>query len=520
MKKICRRLFLAVLLLFSLVFSGCLSSSRWWREPVKMTEAEDIFTPGMVFKIREGVDAVSGQLLVKLKPGANPGEVLQAVGGKEIQYYEELGWHRIAYGPGFDLVSAGRELLQTGEVYIVEPNYLAEISTESSTELPNDPYFEHQWGLEKINALAGWKETKGLEEIIIAVLDTGIDHTHPDLDDKVVKGCDFTSGIPDGVSGLPGDDHGHGTHVAGIVAAETGNGIGIAGVAPACRLMAVKVLPGSGHGNLADVANGIIWAVKNGASVINMSLGGGTYSRFLQDAVEYALGNNVPVVAAAGNSHKFYENAYPAAFPGVIAVGAVKSDKTKADFSTKTGNLFLAAPGQGIYSTVRGAGYDSWKGTSMATPFVSGAVALLKSKWPELDINGIHAQLKQTAEDLAAPGWDPETGWGLLDLGRALAGDRPLENNLFGTLEVTVVDKDGKPVEYARVLLREENTPAGYSRDLSALSNIDGKVLFMAQPAGTYKIWAAKDDLRGKGEATISAGGTIPVTVTLAAAGE
>ncbi|NLZ43741.1 MAG: S8 family serine peptidase, partial [Clostridia bacterium] len=249
-----------------------------------------------------------------------------------------------------------------------------------------------------------------------------------------------------------------------------------------------------------------------------LSLSGSFYSRFVQEAVEYALEKNVPVVAAAGNRHKYYDNAYPAAFPGVISVGAVKSDKTKTDFSTKGSHVFLAAPGQGIYSTVppvtTGKEYDSYKGTSMATPFVSGAIALLKAKWSELDINGIHAQLKKTVEDLATSGWDPETGWGLLDLGAALAGDEPLENDLFGTLEVNVVDKDGKSVPYAKVFL------AGENRKLGTMTYEDGKVLFMAQPAGNYTIEASKDGLRCKVEATITAGQSSPVTITLAATGE
>jgi subtilisin family serine protease len=517
-KTIFLRPLLAVLLLFFLVLSGCLSSSRWRREPVNKIGPVDVFAPETAFNIREGVDAVSGQLLVRLKPGADPGRVFQAVGRKDIQCYEELelGWYRIAYDPRFDLVAAGRELLQTGQVYIVEPNYLAEISTEPFTEPPNDPYFHLQWGLEKINALAGWKETTGSEEIIIAVLDTGIDHTHPDLDGKVVGGWNFTPDIPGDESDMPGDDHGHGTHVAGIAAARTGNEIGIAGVAPACQLLAVKVLSATGRGDYEGIGKGIMWAVDQGAHVINMSLSGRLYSRFLQEAVEYALGKGVPVVAAVGNEHKYYDNVYPAAYPGVISVGAVKSDKTKADFSTEGGHLFLTAPGQAIYSTVPG-GYESWRGTSMATPFVSGAVALFKSKWPDLDwdINMVHAQLKKTAEDLAVPGWDPETGWGLLDLGRALAGDQPQTNDLFGTLVVIVKDNNGEVVKYGRILLREENTPAGRCRDLNTMTNEEGKALFMAQPAGTYRIWAAKDGLRGEGTATVTAGETCEVTVTV-----
>lgn len=353
MKKTCCRPLPIVAILFFLLMNGCLSSSRWQKEPADGMGPADIFTPETAFNISAGAEAVSGELLVRLKLGADPGRVFQAVGGKEIRYYKELDWYRITYDPAFDLVSAGRKLLQTGKVQVVEPNYLAETSSEALPEPPNDPLFNRQWGLEKINALAGWKETTGSEEIIIAVLDTGIDHAHPDLEGKVIGGCDFTRG-GFGEPGLPGDDSGHGTHVAGIAAAVTGNEVGIAGVAPACRLLAVKVLPASGSGNYANIGSGVKWAVDNGAHVINMSLSGTGYSRFLHEAIEYALEKNVPVVAAAGNRHKYYDNSYPAAYPGVIAVGAVKSDKTKARFSTEGGHLFLAAPGQAVYSTLPG----------------------------------------------------------------------------------------------------------------------------------------------------------------------
>lgn len=508
MKKIYFRPLFAVLLLLSLVMSGCFSSSRRSREPASTMGPPDIFAPETAFNIREEADAVSGQMLVRLKPGADPGKVFQAVGGKAVRYYEELDWYQIAYGPGLDLVSAGCKLLQTGQVYIVEPNYLAEICTESSPEpFPNDPYYGLQWGLERINALAGWEKTMGSAEIVIAVLDTGIDHNHPDLADKVIDGYDFTLGAP----GKPGDDHGHGTHVAGIAAAETGNGIGIAGVAPACRLMAVKVLDSGGKGEYGWIADGVMWAVNNGADIINMSLSGENNSRFLQDAVEYALRENVTVVAAAGNRWKYDDSCYPAAYPGVISVGAVKGDKIKARFSTEGGYLFLAAPGQAVYSTVPGGKYECWEGTSMSAPFVSGAVALLKSKWPDLDINEVHAQLKKTAEDLAAPGWDQETGWGLLNLGAALA--EPQSNDIFGTLVVTVKNNEDEPVDHARILLREENTPTGRCRDLNTMTGEDGKALFMARPAGAYRIWAGKGNLRGETVAQVIAGGEQEVTL-------
>lgn len=515
MKKIYFRPLFAGLLLISLVMSGCLSSSRWRGEQVSDTGWADTDIVGKESNINKA-GAVSGQLLVKLKPGADPGAVFQAVGGEEIQCFEELGWYLMAYDPGRN--NAGQLLLETGQVYYVEPNYLVEKCMDFHAEsfTLNDLLYDLQWGLDRINAPAGWAVTTGSEEIIIAILDTGIDHDHPDLAGKVIDGYNFI----DDIAGKPGDNNGHGTFVAGIAAAKTGDEIGVAGVAPECQLLAVKVLDATGTGTFVGIAEGIIWAVnKMGelgvTGVINLSLSGKGYSRFFHDAVDYALERDVLVVAASGNRYKYDDEVYPAGFPGVISVGAVKSDETTADFSSKSGNLFLAAPGQGIFSTLPMGGYGYASGTSASAPFVSGTIALLKSRWAGLDVDGVHAQLKKTAKDLAASGWDRETGWGLLDMGGALAGEEPPVNDLFGSLEVTVVDNEEKPLPYTWVMLRGEDTLSGRSRDLGAMTNQEGKVLFRAQPAGTYRIWVEKENLHDEIPATITAGGTNRVTVTL-----
>ena len=165
---------------------------------------------------------------------------------------------------------------------MAEPDYVFK-----NCAIPNDPDYlpDKQWGLARIEAAAGWGYTTGSEEIIIAVLDTGIDHNHPDLAAKVIDGYDAIFRE----TGKPGDPNGHGTHVAGIAAALTNNGTGIAGVAWGCRLMPVTVLDDIGYGSTGDIVEGILWAVNNGADVINMSISSNGYSRALHDAVEYAL---------------------------------------------------------------------------------------------------------------------------------------------------------------------------------------------------------------------------------------
>lgn len=476
MNKIRQRQLFTILLVLCFLLSGCLSGSR---------RIEQSGLPGWnagMF-IDNTAAYADGYLLVKLKPGADRDLVFPAVGGEIIRRYEEIDWYLVNYGAGLNLESAFETLRENQDVLLVEPDYLARICAEPV--IPNDPGFEDkQWGLKSINATGGWAYTTGSQEITIAVLDTGIDHEHPDLAEKVVDGYNtFTEDY-----GTPGDDNGHGTHVAGIAAAKTNNEEGIAGVAWECGLMPVKVLDHEGVGAYSKIADGIIWAVENGADVINMSLGGQAYSRTLQSAVEYALGEEIAVVAAAGNGTKRNDVFYPAAFPGVISVGAVGENEEKAWFSTEGSHLFLAAPGLDIYSTVPGEAYEFWSGTSMAAPFVSGATALIKSQWSNMGINAIHSQLRPGGEEFESPNWNQETGWGLLDLNTVLAEEK---FNLYGTLIINVVTiEDGEeeaPVAYARVLL-EENTGAGDGRVCNTLANIDGRALFTARPAGSYKV--------------------------------
>ena len=198
-----------------------------------------------------------------------------------------------------------------GLVY-AEPNYLAHMVET----IPNDPEWGNQYGLVSIGAPQGWDLSTGSAAVTIAIVDTGVDLSHPDLASKIVPGYDFVNS-----DSLPQDDNGHGTHVAGIAAAIGNNGTGIAGVSWGARIMPVKVLDLSGNGSFADVAAGMTWAVDHGAQVINLSLGGTSSSSVLQDAVDYAYANNVTVVAAAGNSGSNFV-LYPARSPHVIAVAA------------------------------------------------------------------------------------------------------------------------------------------------------------------------------------------------------
>jgi subtilisin family serine protease len=277
-----------------------------------------------------------------------------------------------------------------------------------------DPLQDQQWGLAAVHAERAWELGDAAGQVV-AVVDTGVVTSHPDLADALTAGQDFVDGDAD-----PNDLNGHGTHVAGIVAGVAGNGIGIAGVAPGARVMPVRVLEADGSGSSATVTRGILWAADNGATVINLSLGGPERDSVLERAIDYARGKGVTVVAAAGNQGLTGDPVnYPAASPGVLAVGAVDSGLTRPGFSSSGDHLAVAAPGVQVLSTVPG-GWGYMSGTSMAAPSVAAAAAVLKAAavraGSALSATALRDLLTSTAADLGAPGHDRYHGAGLLDL--------------------------------------------------------------------------------------------------------
>lgn len=234
------------------------------------------------------------------------------------------------------------------------------------TIAPNDAYYDKQWALPLINR---YLDNVGTGEILVAILDSGIDVTHEDLAGKVKASVNFTGSRTDS------DIQGHGTHVAGILAANINNGIGIAGMSNSIKLLNVKVCEDNGMVWPSSVAKGIIWAVDNGARVINMSFTIATDYPGLAEAVRYAADHNVVMMASAGN--RIDSKAYPAAYPEVIAVAAINADGTLWSGSKPAGWIQAYVPGSEIYSTVPGNGYEYKSGSSMATAYASGVAAMI-----------------------------------------------------------------------------------------------------------------------------------------------
>lgn len=312
-------------------------------------------------------------------------------------------------------------------VEYAEPNYIRRISYT-----PNDPSLS--WGLSKVEAYSAWDITSGSSDVVIAVVDTGLDWNHPDLAANVwinageipgngldddgngfvddYMGWDFTD-APGGPGAMgedylkrdndPMDFHGHGTHVAGIVAAVANNSQGSAGLAYGCKVMAVrsgyKTSNGGGLLEDDDCAAAIIYAADNGAKVINMSWGGSSPSSLIQDALDYAASRGCLLIGAAGNSNTS-SIFYPAGYTNVLAIAATTSNDSKASFSNYGNWIDVSAPGTGIYSTLFDNTYASWSGTSMAAPFVAALGGLVFSQNPTWNREKVAQQIRDTADNI------------------------------------------------------------------------------------------------------------------------
>jgi subtilisin family serine protease len=370
---------------------------------------------------------VPGRLLVKLSPSAivSVSAALSAVSPAPPEYMEELDVYVVSVDVGAEEEVAA-DLLASGLVEYAEPDYLLVATTE-----PNDPYYaSFQWNLPHIGADDAWEITTGSSGITIAVLDTGVDLGHPELAGKVVPGYDFVNSDAD-----PGDDHGHGTHVASIAAAMSNNALGVAGLSWGARIMPVKVLGADGVGAVSGVAAGIRWAADHHAHIINLSLGGGGATT-LQSAVDYAHDLGALVVASAGNEYEEGNpTMYPAACEHVLAVAATDDADGHASYSNSGSYVDVAAPGGdpsgsgdadprhwilGAYW--RGGGYDYvWAaGTSQAAPQVSGLAALLLSINGSLTNTALEQMIRDTALDVGSAGWDEFSGDGRIDASAAV----------------------------------------------------------------------------------------------------
>lgn len=297
------------------------------------------------------------------------------------------------------------------KIKYIYPDHIYQIS-----ERPNDGFYKQQYYLKQIHAESGWDEISS-SHVTIAILDTGVDLTHPDLVLNLVDGINLID-----KDKLPQDDNGHGTNVAGIVAGVADNGIGVAGVTWSGKIMPIKVLDKNGIAdNSFFVGQGIRYAVDHGAKIVLLALGDSVFTPFLDEAAKYAEEKGVLLVAASGNKGNRLN--YPAAFPNVLSVGAVDENDQYEEYSNFDQQLDVVAPGAEIFTTKLGGEYTINSGTSMAAPQVAGLAALIMEKYPALTPKEVADLIKFTADDIGDPGWDEKTGYGRINVAKALSID-------------------------------------------------------------------------------------------------
>ena len=374
-----------------------------------------------------------GEVLVKFATGVRSSQAAANLAAKGLTItgkIPSLDIKRLAVPPGQELMWI-EELRDEPGLVFAEPNYLA----HAAETIPDDPHYTEQWGLPRIRAPEAWDLTTG-DDLIIAVIDTGVDLDHPDLVGKLWTNADEIpdNGLDDDGNGYVDDSHGwdfvnddaepqddywHGTHVAGIAAADTDNGQGVAGVSWGARIMPLKVLDASGEGSYTDVISATVYAANNGARILNLSLGGEYYSAVLAEAVGYARQRGCLLAAAAGNDSGAVF--YPAANDGVLAVVATTRWDRRWYRSNYGPEVDAAAPGADIYSTTLDDAYLSASGTSAAAPHVSGLAALVWSVQPDLTNDEVARVITETVRDLGTPGWDQFYGWGRIDAYQAVS---------------------------------------------------------------------------------------------------
>lgn len=337
------------------------------------------------------------------------------------------GIARLAVPPGREQAEIAR-LSTLPWVQYAEPNFIA----HAADTYPTDPYFDRQWNMLRVNAPAAWDLTMGSDSIVVAVVDSGIDLSHPEFAGRILAGHDYVRG-----DAIPNDEHGHGTHVSGIIAAAANNGIGVAGLAPNVKILPLKVLDNTGSGLYSNIALAILAATDYGAQIINMSLQGLDPSDILHNAVVYARERDRLQVAAAGNCAEggYYCNfiinheVYPGAYSEVITVAASDYFDNWATYSNYNDHVDLAAPGgtsaYRIWSTLPASSYGYNQGTSMATPMVSAAAALVWTCVPTATRQDVINILKQTADKVGSFEYDeygrnPYFGYGRLNAGSAV----------------------------------------------------------------------------------------------------
>ena len=362
------------------------------------------------------------QMIVKLKPTMDEGKfkrMLSSRGGSERNSIPALGI-RVVSVPAENSDQCRGDFEGDDNVEFSEPDYKAE-----ALGTANDPYFIQgsEWHLAKIQAPAAWDVSTGSSSVVVAVVDTGVNASHPDMVGKVLAGgYDFVANDTD-----PTDENGHGTAVAGTIAPASNNSVGVAGVAWGNPILPIRVLDANGSGNYSAICNGIIYAADHGAKVINLSFGGTASSLALQNAINYAWSKQCVIVAAAGNSGNNVPF-YPAACTNVISVSATNSADARPTWSNFGSYVDVSAPGLDVLTLYGADQYAVWSGTSFSSPVTAGVVALMASANSNLTNAQLADLLIKNCDDIGTAGYDVYFGNGRVNAFRAVTAAKAFVN--------------------------------------------------------------------------------------------
>lgn len=442
-----RKIIFLFLIFFAFAFSSSFENSKHERDEKSKSSLDHLQT-GILIQNQpwrfEGPRYVQDEILVKFKetfPEQKIQAAMAAYKFKEIDRIPRIDVYTVKIPEGTTVEEMVFVMKENPNVEYAEPNYIAHIAVT-----PNDTLFKYQYALfnsgqrvapvdipgaptgkqrADIKATSAWEETKGNEEVVIAIVDTGVDLRHSDIKNRMTSsGYDYVNKDFDAT-----DDHGHGTHVAGIAGADTDNDEGVAGATWECKILPVKVMDKDGSGEVDWVSKGIIYAADMGASVINLSIGGPEPSQTLLNAIKYAYEKDIVIISAVGNEGG--PVLYPAAYDGyVLAVAATDYNDSRPDWSNFGPEVDVAAPGDWIISLwpmdltpPRFAPYAWAEGTSMSAAYVTGLASLIKSIKPWLKASEIMDIIRFTADDVNSiehPGKDEFIGYGRINMDKAL----------------------------------------------------------------------------------------------------
>jgi len=350
------------------------------------------------------IDAVAPtqQILIQPKPQLTE-QALQTLmsvhGAKQVDSIRQINV-RVLRVPAANRDKVLEALSHNPNIEFAEPDYIV-----AHDAVPNDPYFSNgsEWHLPKIQAPQAWDVTTGRSSVVVAILDTGVDGSHPDLVERLVPGWNFYDN-----NSNTSDVYGHGTAVAGTAVASSNNGIGVAAVAWGCRLMPLRISDLNGYGYASTISKALTWAADNGARVANISYRI-DFSSSVSTAAQYFMSKGGVVTMSAGNEAAVYNTAED---PSILVVSATDSVDKLATWSNTGNNVDLAAPGVSIRTTNNGGSYGSWSGTSFSAPIVAGVSALVLSVNPTLTGAKVRDILCQSVDDFGAVGYDPSYGYG------------------------------------------------------------------------------------------------------------